>query len=180
MHRSLTMFLVSAFASTVLMACDVPDSMRCPDGMFYVPDIYACCLDEDFWDTEERKCLPQPDGLPDGGEMDTDSDLDGGADGGGMDTDTGEDKPSGLGEPCTESGGECEQYKENFCAWNFISGTGYCTSMNCTPLSCEQKPDMAYKCCDCTASELLPKEKACLNSEDASLAVQYAGCTCDP
>ena len=98
---------------------------------------------------------------------DTDVDADSDADGGGG-TDTG---PSGLGDACTQSGGECAGFDADFCLYNPMDPTqGVCTTTGCLADGC---PD-TY--CDCTSATYFFTD-LCASADYAS-QLPMAGCTC--
>ncbi len=158
MYRIL--FLLFALYVT---GCTIDDEDRCPGGYVYNTE-YKACEEED---TSSGDADSDSDADADA-DADTDVDADGGS------GDGGDEKESGLGEACEESA-DCEDYVADYCAVNPISGTGYCTTKDCPANGdCES----GYVCCDCAGSAVLPKEKACLTEEDATLAGGVGGCIC--
>ncbi len=59
-------------------------------------------------------------------------------------TDSGD--PVGLGEPCTEAGGECAELEASYCTASSHSPDGYCTIQDCLTKPDDCPPD--YLCCD--------------------------------
>ena len=99
------------------VACTMDDADRCPDGYFFMEDLWACCNSETHMPNEENdRCIP-------------DSDDSGAGDGG---------DSSGIGEPCT-SDADCSDYEANFC----LVAVAVCTFEGCDSTGC---PD-GYTCC---------------------------------
>ena len=74
---------------------------------------------------------------------------------------------SGIGEPCEDSA-ECTGTAD-YCAWNPMTLTGYCTFENCVDGSC---PDL-WMCCDCTPMGPI----FCAPEDDPDIR---NFCTCEP
>ncbi|MCP4675328.1 MAG: hypothetical protein GY854_07445 [Deltaproteobacteria bacterium] len=160
MYRILCLVIGLLIASS----CAIDDDDRCPDGFVFLPEFKACEKVEDDGDSDVDTSSSPP-STTDAGADGTDGGEDGGGD---------EEKESGLGVECMKLE-DCEEYLSDYCTYNDLLKTGYCTTQDC-PASgdCES----GYLCCDCTGSSLLPKEKACLTEADAKLAGDYAGCSC--
>lgn len=174
-------------------ACQISDEDRCPSGWFYVSELSVCCPDEpendttkkyvyqdggcvavdkDIKDTGSQNGGTGDEDTTDGGTTDDTSTGDGTTDDTSVDTSGG---PTGLGASCADNPDACEGLDADFCAANPIAPQdAYCTLKDCSPGACPG----GYQCCDCTASTILPKEKACLTDADAGLATAAAGCTC--
>ncbi len=146
--------LVAIVAST---SCTIDDEDRCPSGFFYVPEIESCCLEGHVYDpTNPLLCASPP---PDAGvDSDSASDSDG---------------IDGLGTECTDDSA-CAGLEASFCAVNPTTGSGYCTLLDCAAPDCPT----GYQCCDCTASQAVAQEIACLTDDDATLVGGF-GCTCE-
>ena len=101
----------------------------------------------------------------DAGDTDTDTGAgDAGADAG----------VEGLGEPCTQTGGECEGLEADFCLYNPTApDEGSCTTTGCLEDGCPA----SYTCCDCTDATYFFTD-LCAPSEYASM-LPLAGCTCE-
>jgi len=114
-----TMSLMAAGAALALVVgCAPTDDERCGSGFVW----------------QENTCFEE-----DGTDSDTGPAGDGGADGGG-------ELPTGLGETCTDEGGECDAYEADYCAIQPGGDTGYCTVLGCSasPDNCPGE----YLCCD--------------------------------
>jgi hypothetical protein len=107
-------------------------------------------------------------------------DTSGGAadvDAGGTDTGTDTGAPDagigGLGDPCTETGGECAGLEAGFCLYNPTDAAqGVCTTTGCLASGCPA----TYSCCDCTAATYFFTD-LCAPAEYASM-LPMAGCSC--
>lgn len=162
MLRILASSLLVLSISLAQSACTLPDDMRCPKGYFYVPELLSCCLDSDIFNGMYCE-PPEP--------VDTDPVEDSG-----MPSDGGEQTgESGIGTTCTSSL-DCAAFEANYCAVNPL-GPNYCTFENCGSTAIPECP-VGYSCCDCTASTMLDKTRACLTDSDAILAQGMANCTC--
>lgn len=92
------------------------------------------------------------------------ADGDAGADGGDVE---------GLGEPCTQTGGECGGYEADFCLYNPMDPTqGFCTTTGCNEDGCAP----TYTCCDCTGAMYFGVD-LCAPADYAEMLPQ-AGCAC--
>lgn len=139
-NRDFRIFLMMCVA-VLFATCSPPDDERCGEG--FVWQDYSCVpCDEASTDSDSDT---DSDGDTD---ADTDSDSDTDTD---SDTDSDTDEPDGglpdgMGEPCTDGGGECDGLEADYCIINPMSGDGYCTIQGCAtdPDDC---PD-GYTCCD--------------------------------
>ncbi|MCK9461833.1 MAG: hypothetical protein M0R80_19565 [Proteobacteria bacterium] len=111
-------------------------------------------------------CFYDTSGAP--ADIDTETDSDTGAGDAGADSGVG-----GLGEPCTETGGECAGLEADFCLYSPIEPTeGACTVSGCLADGCPA----TYTCCDCTGASYFFTD-LCAPSEYAE-QLPLAGCTC--
>jgi hypothetical protein len=80
----------------------------------------------------------------------------------------------GLGEPCTETGGECAGYEADFCLYDPTGASeGGCTVTGCLESGCPS----GYTCCDCTDATYFFVD-LCAPDEYASM-LPMAGCSCE-
>ena len=80
----------------------------------------------------------------------------------------------GLGDPCTETGGECAGLEADFCMYDPTGAEdGGCTVSGCLADGCPT----GYTCCDCTEASYYFVD-LCAPDEYASL-LPMAGCTCE-
>ena len=92
----------------------------------------------------------------------------------GTDTDTGDAGVDGLGDPCTETGGECAGLEADFCLYDPTGASdGGCTVTGCLEGGCPA----TYTCCDCTGATYYFVD-LCAPDEYASM-LPMAGCTCE-
>jgi hypothetical protein len=163
-----------------LWGCEMKDADRCPNPWVYIQELRICCPQNYVYDRDHDSCKCK-EGLVPGSDkvtcekappVDTDP-----VDSGGTDSESEDNCTSGLGTPCLDSveSSDCAAFCEDFCAWNPVYKTGYCTTENCTDGACAS----GYKCCDCTQSSVLPKATVCLTTDDAGLASSLGGCTCE-
>ena len=130
-------------------ACTMDDADRCPDGYFYMEDLYACCNSETHMPSEDgQSCIPIP---VDSGVTDS-----GAADGGGL---------SGFEEPCTTHA-DCADFDATYCLMGEI-----CTIESCDTVGCPTD----YTCCGpCPTSE---NKQVCVPDDSVGLAETF-GCPC--
>ncbi len=143
---------------SVLEGCVPGDDDRCPAGYRYLPRLRVC----DKQPVADGGAGDRPDA---GATTDSGSDDDAGAE------DVDDNRPPGLGEPCTEDA-QCERFQADFCAVNPLSSTGYCTFTNCAADSCPAQ----YLCCDCQYEAM--EAVLCLSEAEAGPADEYGICTC--
>ncbi len=118
-----TGYLLTALLVAAFLASCISDDNRCGEGEIYITDVA---------DGEKPYCF------------DPNETLDAGPD---ADAGGGEPGVDGLGEPCVYGGGECDNYKANFCYAAQVAGAeGYCTNLDCfvDPSDCPS----GYTCCD--------------------------------
>jgi hypothetical protein len=90
-----------------------------------------------------------------------------------VDTETDTDI-AGLGEACTNGGGECAELEASFCVYDPLGGgEGVCTITGCSPGACPA----AYNCCDCTGASYF-FENLCAPDEMVG-ALSVEGCACE-
>jgi hypothetical protein len=89
-------------------------------------------------------------------------------------TDTGTDTEiQGLGQACSNGGGECSAYEASFCVYDpMYPGDGVCTVTGCNLSTCPT----AYTCCDCTSASYF-FDYVCTPAGMVG-ALTSSGCTC--
>jgi hypothetical protein len=99
-----------------------------------------------------------------GGDVDTGTDTG---------TDTGSDTGVlGMGEPCTQGGGECAAYDASFCLYDPMSpSTGICTVSGCESSGCPS----SWDCWNCTTASYFYVHLCA--TADWSSALSAAGCS---
>jgi hypothetical protein len=128
-----------------------------------VPLLAALLLPGCFYDTSGEAADVDAGDTETGADTDTDADTD--ADAG----------VEGMGDACTQTGGECDGFPEaDFCLYNPIDPTqGVCTTTGCIADGCPA----TYTCCDCTGASYFFVD-LCASADYAS-QLPMAGCTCE-
>jgi hypothetical protein len=185
-----------------LEGCQFSNDERCPDGFFYVENLYSCCeVGSSIYHPKTQRChltKQQPPNCPN--QDDVFLSVSYAGDSGepiieeaccpsdmtfyraedcveplAGDTDSQEPK-TGLGESCVPGRSDCDDYEANTCLKHPLNvSDSYCTVLDCSDSAfC----GAGYACCDCTEQEVLqPKAVACLKTADADLAGAF--CDCD-
>jgi len=125
-------------------------------GASCAPDDAKRCGDGFRWDSELNTCFKS---APAAGETDAGTDASGnGASGSGAGEDSSDDAgagtgggdepadtPQGLGDVCTDGGGQCAGLEADYCAVQPGQPEGFCTVQGCST-SPDDCPD-GYRCC---------------------------------
>lgn len=189
-------------AGIFLGGCQFSNDERCPDGFFYVDNLYSCCeVGSSIYHPKTQRChltKQQSSNCPSqdlvflsvsyvGENKETITEevccpadmtiyrAEDCVEPLAGDTDS-QGPKTGLGQSCVPDSSDCDGFEANTCLKHPLDvSQSYCTVLDCSGSAfC----GAGYACCDCTEQEVLqPQAVACLKTEDAELASAF--CDCD-